>query len=175
LTAHWDGYVYDLTAPGLLTDAVNPPGNPFPNNFYAYHDPETDRFVFFPHGADLSLGLGSGSTYDIDPATRVLIAPKVDATIAARLWADPAFQAELADRIRWVLDDIWEVPALIERADLLAALVRADGLTGSREFVTMSEFEDGLADRTDFLVRRPDEVRAELDRWESATEAGVGG
>jgi hypothetical protein len=175
LTAHWDGYVYDLTAPGLLTDAVNPPANPFPNNFYAYDDPETDRFVFFPHGADLSLGLGSGSTYDIDPATPVLIAPKVDATIAARLWVDPAFQAELADRIRWVLDEIWDVPALIERADLLAALVRADGLTGSREFVTISEFEDGLADRTDFLARRPEAVRAELDRWESATEAGEGG
>ena len=109
LTAHWDGYAYDLTAPGSAPDAEWPPGNPFPNNFYAYHDPDSGRFVILPHGADLSFGLGAGITYDIGPSTPVLIAPKADATIAARLWADPAFRAEFADRVRWVLDEVWDV------------------------------------------------------------------
>jgi hypothetical protein len=68
-----------------------------------------------------------------------------------------------------VLEEVWDAAALIARADLLAGLVRADGLTGSREFVTMREFEQSLADRKDFLSRRADAIRAELAAWESST------
>ncbi len=174
LTAHWDGCVYDVTAPGRLPPPVRPAGNPWPNNFYSYHDPETDRFVFIPHGADLAFGLRGGSNDDIDPSTLVLVAPKQHATIAARLWEAPTFRDELVERIEWVLDEIWDVQALIARADLLADLVRADGLTGSRESVTMAQFEDALADRKDFLTRRADAVRVELANWESGNEQGEG-
>ncbi|HSP28701.1 MAG TPA: CotH kinase family protein, partial [Ilumatobacteraceae bacterium] len=121
LTGHGDGFVYDLTAPGVLPAADDlPPGNPYPNNFYAYHDPGNARFVFLPHGADLVLGLKSWFTYVVGPSTPVLIAPKVDATVAARLWEDPAFRDELAERMRWVLDEIWDVQALIARTDMFA-------------------------------------------------------
>ena len=174
LTAHWDGYVYDVTAPGRVPPPVRPAGNPWPNNFYSYHDPETDRFVCIPHGADLAFGLGGGSNDDIDPSTPVLVAPKQHATVAARLWETPTFRDELVERIEWVLDEIWDVQALIERADLLADLVRADGLTGTRESVTMAQFEDALADRKDFLTRRADAVRVELANWESGNEQGEG-
>jgi len=174
LTAHWDGYVYDVTAPGRVPPPVRPAGNPWPNNFYSYHDPEIDRFVCIPHGADLAFGLGGGSNDDIDPSTPVLVAPKQHATVAARLWETPTFRDELVERIEWVLDEIWDVQALIERADLLADLVRADGLTGTRESVTMAQFEDALADRKDFLTRRADAVRVELANWESGNEQGEG-
>ena len=153
LTAHWDGYAFDLTAPGRVPPPAGPPGNPTSNNFYVYHDPETDLFVFIPHGADVAFGMGPGIDDDLAPSTQVLIAPKADATIATRLWADPAFRDELAERIQWVLDEVWDVQALTERADLLADLVRANGLTGSREFVTMAEFEERVVDRKDFLTR----------------------
>ena len=153
LTGNGDGFVYDLTAPGVLPTADDlPPGNPYPNNFYAYHDPGSGRFVFLPHGADLALGLKSWFTYVVGPSTPVLIAPKVDATVAARLWEDPAFRDELAERMRWVLDEIWDVQALIARTDMFAALVRADGLSGSRETITMTQFENVLVDRKDFLT-----------------------
>lgn len=170
LTADWDGYAYDLTPPGLAPNADPPLANPYPNNFYAYHDPETDRFVLIPHGSDLTFGLGAGFTYDIDPTTPVLIPPKVDATVATRLWNDPTFRNELAERIRWVLDEIWDVQAMTERVDMLADLVRADGLSGSREFLTIERFEDAVAARKDFLTRRPEAVRAELAIW--ASEGG---
>ena len=170
LTAHWDGYVYDITAPGRVPPPARPPGNPYPNNFYVYHDPGTDKFVIIPHGADLAFGLGAGPHYEVDPSTPVLVPPKQDATIATRLWADPTFRAELAERIRWVLDEIWDVQTLTERADLFADLIRADGLTGSREFVTPARFEDVLADRKDFLARRADAVRAELATWQADVE-----
>ena len=174
LTAHWDGYAFDLTAPGRVPPPAGPPGNPTSNNFYVYHDPETDLFVFIPHGADVAFGMGPGIDDDLAPSTQVLIAPKADATIATRLWVDPAFRDELAERIQWVLDEVWDVQALTERGDLLAALVRANGLTGSREFVTMAEFEDTLLDRKDFLTRRAEEVRAELASWESGDAQGEG-
>ena len=119
----------------------------------------SDRCVFLPHGPDMALGMGSWSTYDVGPSTPVVLPPKVNATIAWRLWHDPAFRNEFVERIRWVLDEVWDAAALNARADMLADLVRADGLTGSREFVTMSEFEQSLADRKDFLTRRADAVR----------------
>ncbi len=128
--------------------------------------------MFLPHGADIALGMGAWSTYEVGPSAPVLLPPKVDATIASRLWQDPTFRDDFVERVRWVLDEIWDVPALIAQADSLADLVRADGLTGSREFVTMAEFENSLADRKDFLTRRPEAVRAELATWESEAELG---
>ena len=167
LVGHHDGYAYDLTAPGLLPDAIHPPSNPYPNNFYVYHDPTSDRFVFLPHGADLTLGLGGWSSYDVDPSVPVLIPPKATSAIASRLWDDPAFREEFAERVGWLLDEVWDVAALTDQADRLAELVRGDGLTGTRE-TTMAEFEEALADRKDFLTRRPGAVRAELAAWASS-------
>jgi spore coat protein CotH len=172
LTAHHDGYAYDLSDPALFPGAGDQLWNPYPNNFYVYDDPTSDRWVFLAHGADMALGMGSWSTYDVGPAAPVLIPPKLNATIAWRLWQDPTFRDDFAERIRWALDEIWDVPALIAQVDMLADLVRADGLSGTREFVTMGEFEQSVADRKDFLTRRPESVRAELAMWESATRPG---
>jgi hypothetical protein len=172
LAAHHDGYAYDLSDPALFPGAGDQLWNPYPNNFYVYDDPTSDRWVFLVHGADMALGMGSWSTYDVGPATPVLLPPKVNATIAWRLWQDPTFRDDFVERVRWVLDEVWDVAALNARADGLAELVRADGLTGSREFVTMAAFEQALADRKDFLTRRADAVRAELARWESGNGHG---
>ena len=38
----------------------------------------------------------------------------------------------------------------------------------------MTQFEDALADRKDFLTRRPDAVRAELASWASGNGQGEG-
>ena len=171
LVGHHDGYAYDLTAPGLFPDAFKAPINPYPNNFYVYHDPTSDRFVFLPHGADMTLGLGAWSRYDVDPSAPVILPPKATGVVAPRLWNDPAFRDEFADRVGQLLEEVWDVTALIDQADRLADLVRADGLTGTRETLTMAEFEEALANRKDFLTRRPDAVRAELAAWASAGEA----
>jgi len=175
LVGHHDGYAYDLTAPGLFPDAVHPPLNPSPNNFYAYHDPTTDRFVFLPHGADIALGLGAWNTYEVGPSAPVLLPPKVTASIASRLWDDSTFRTEYAARTTQVLDGVWDAPALIALADELAGLVRSDGLAGTREAVTMDDFEQALADRIDFLARRADAVRSELASQTSANEPVGGG
>ena len=174
LVGHHDGYAYDLGVPGLFPDAIHPPNVPLsiPNNYYMYHDPTIDRFVFLPHGTDIALGMGAWSTYEVGPWAPVLLPPKEAATVASRLWDDPTFRDDFAERVGWVLDEVWDVPALIAQADRLADLVRADGLAGSREFVTMAEFENSLADRKDFLTRRAEDVRAELAAGESGGGTG---
>jgi hypothetical protein len=174
VAAHWDGYAYDITAPGRVPPPVRPPGNSWPNNFYVYHDPATDKFVFIPHGADLTLGLGAGPDHDVDPSTPMLVAPKNRSTIATRLWADPAFREELEDRIGWVFDEIWDESGLTERADMLGELVRSDGLAGTREVVSMAGFEDALAARKEFLSQRTQAARAELAGRNSTDDVRAG-
>ena len=162
MTGHWDGYAYDITEPGLVPPPARPAGNPYVNNFYAYDDPADGRFVIIPHGADLTFGLG-GRDWVVDPTTSAVAPPKQNATIAVRLWEDPSFRRELAARIRWTLDEVWDDEMLGRYADDLADLVRADGLTGTREHVTLDEFEEALAARVDFLAQRGPAVRAELE------------
>lgn len=161
LTGHWDGYLYDITTPGLVPPPARPPGNPSINNYYAYHDPVSGQLVIIPHGADLTFGLG-GRTWEFDTFAPVLTAPKSNATIAARLWEQPGFDEELASRIGFVLEEIWDPSMLVAEAELMADHVRSDGLTGSREWITPAGFEEALADRKAFIGQRGPAVRAEL-------------
>lgn len=169
VTGHWDGYLYDVTAPGRVPPPARPPGNSGINNFYAYHDPVSAQLVIIPHGADLTFGLG-GTTWALDPTTPVLTPPKASATLAARLWDQPGFPEQLADRVRWVLDEVWDTSLLTAEAELLADHVRADGLSGTREWVDPAEFEAALAAREDWIRARGPAVRAELTASTSSTE-----
>ncbi len=156
VTAHWDGYLYDVTQAGR-------DGNPWANNYYAYHDPDSGRFVIIPAGADLAFGIGMPPGA-LDAQVPVLLPPKPNASIAVRLWEDPAFRGELAARLAQVLDDAWDEAALVARADLFAEHVRADGLTGTREDTTMDAFEQALAERKAWIAQRAPAVRAELQQ-----------
>jgi spore coat protein CotH len=154
LTAHWDGYLYDVTQAGRE-------GNPWANNYYAYHDPDSGRFIVIPAGADLAFGIGMPPG-PLDAQVPVLLPPKPNASIAMRLWEDPGFRGELAARLATVLDEVWDEAALVARADLFAELVRADGLTGTREDTTMADFEQALAERKAWIAQRGPAVQAEL-------------
>jgi len=153
LTAHIDGYAYNMAALGR-------PESPWPNNFYAYHDPSTDKFVILPYGADATFGIGFT---DVPPTTPTLLAPKSDSTMAVRLWAQPGTSATVRSSILKALYGAWNEKQLLARADQLAALVRADGLNGTRETTTMAQFEEAFAARRAFVVERPAAVRAELN------------
>lgn len=152
LTAHVDGYVYNVTAVGREE-------GPWPNNYYVYHDPSTGRFVILPYGADQSFGTGFT---DIPADIPVLLPAKADSQMAVRLWNLPGTSDRLRRTVQRVLDTAWDEPALLARADQIAALVRADGLRGTRETTTMDAFEHAFAARRAFVIGRAPTVRAEL-------------
>lgn len=126
LTGNWDSYS----------------GNT--NNFYIYHDPASDRFVFLPWGTDTAFTGGS----IIDAYNQTLTVYATGA-LANRLYN----LSEERERFRALLgelnDQLWEVPALEARLDELAGL-STDAWPGAVE-----------AQRT-FLQTHSDALRAEL-------------
>jgi spore coat protein CotH len=177
LTAHFDGYLSVTNVPFGNTDPSIVMGNATTNNFFTYRDPASGKFVVLPWGADWSLGnwlwlvsLVGGNTdtryldaeYLGGALARTLCEPKSGATMVARLARLPGTKERLRDSILAVLDRAWDVRALLARADQIANLVRADGLSGSREEVTLESFEREYALRRQFIESRPDTVRAEL-------------
>jgi spore coat protein CotH len=159
LTACWDGYVAQVYVPFANTDPAIVIGNREPNNYYAYHDPASGKFVVLPSGAEQSLGNG------IEPAgapALTFTAPKAGARTMARLEFLPGTGERLRSNITRVLDRAWDTDALLARADEIAALVRANGLTAPREERGIDEFELAFEARRSFIAQRVAAVRAEL-------------
>jgi hypothetical protein len=95
LTRHWDGYASNT------------------NNFYLYTDPDTGRFQFIPWGVDGAFGpnplLPDGTAPPISVfATGVL---------ARRLYLHPQGQADYIDRLRSLLDSVWDEEELLASID----------------------------------------------------------
>jgi hypothetical protein len=178
VTAQWDGYLSITDVPFGNTDPSIVMGNTTPNNYYAYHDPTTDKFVVLPWSAETALGNldGFGIWWDTSTArpcsptpetlggalTCTLSEPKSGATMVVRLARLPGTEDKLRGAILAVVDRAWPVPALLARADQLAALVRANGLHGTYEVTTLEAFEAAYWLRRQFIESRPDAVRQQL-------------
>jgi hypothetical protein len=145
---HWDGYA----VVGLVDDCCSP------NNYYVYRDPARQRFVFLPHGADQTFGETHDDAFQL--AVAIERAPHAEAVFAARLYAQPEARTRLRQAVAEVLA-AWQVDALVQRAEQVAALVRSAGLGGREEF-SIGDFEEKLADRLRFVRERPARVRSEL-------------
>lgn len=109
LLGHWDGYA----------------GNS--NNYYAYHDPASDRFYFIPWGTDQTfVGDNPNDTLPY------LITVYAAGTIANRLYAIPAQRALYRQRLGELNDSLWDVPSMLDRVTALSRLAP----DSSREAVT---------------------------------------
>ncbi len=131
---HWDGYIR-------------------PNNYYIYHEPTTDRFVFLAHGTDWAL---------LDPQYSILAEPGPEAMMAVRLYHDAEFQRQLHARIRQVLAEVWDAHRLLAIVERYAGFVRSTHLDGTHETVSMESFESELALRKAFISQRKAAVEAQL-------------
>ncbi len=102
LIAHWDGYA----------------GNR--NNFYLYRDPAQDRFVFIPWGIDGAFRLPA------EPPERRRVPESVYAAglLAYRLYALPSTRSRYHERLRWLLDEVWDAEELLTRIDTLVGLMQ---------------------------------------------------
>jgi spore coat protein CotH len=159
IVGSWDGYVASSDFP-VPVDDPSRVANSRPNNYYVYHDLGKNKLLVLPWGADASFGTGvrTGNPSEM----KVLSPPKANATLAARLYALPGGPERLRAAIGDVLDHGWHPDALLARADGLAELVRANGLTSPREENTIADFEAALAARRRFVLERDAAVRAEL-------------
>jgi hypothetical protein len=99
LLGHWDGYASNA------------------NNYFAYHDPTTDRFFFIPWGTDQSFvgdNPNDARPYDVSVYAA--------GAIANRLYALPEQRARYRTRLGQLADELWQVPTLLTRVEQLSRL-----------------------------------------------------
>ncbi|HTV26082.1 MAG TPA: CotH kinase family protein [Polyangiaceae bacterium] len=137
LTGNWDSYS----------------GNT--NNFYLYHDPSSDRFVFLPWGTDTAFTGGS----IIDAYNQTLTVYATGA-LANRLYNLPAERERFRALLAELNDTLWDAGALEARLDALAER-STDAWPGA------------VAAQRAFLRTHSDALRAELAQ--PAPEWIVGG
>jgi CotH kinase protein len=99
LLGHWDGYASNA------------------NNYFAYHDPTSDKFFFIPWGTDQAfVGDNPNDALPYDVTTYAAGA------IANRLYALPEQRTRYRTRLGVLNDELWQVPSLLERVDELSRL-----------------------------------------------------
>ena len=108
LFVHWDGYC----AGG-------------PNNYRVFHDVETDKMVFMPHGMDQLFGVSSSTDFSLTP--------NFNGVVARGLFSIPEERRRYLDRIASLLTNECRVENLDQKVDRLAlqlrqALLRKPGL-----------------------------------------------
>ena len=104
------------------------------------------------------------------PDLPVLTPPKANATIAVRLWDQPGFPELLADRVRWVLDEVWDTTVADRRGRAAGRPRPGRRLSGTRERVDPARFEEALAARKDWIRARGPALHAELAESASSAE-----
>ncbi|MDE0654278.1 MAG: CotH kinase family protein, partial [bacterium] len=112
LVGHWDGYA----------------GNR--NNYWFYRDPG-GPFVFLPWGTDGTFHLDDDpNPFDniSDPPPSVLALT----AIPNRLYNDSYWRARYVDRLKQLLEVVWDEEALLARVDEMAAIVQEYALPGDR-------------------------------------------
>jgi len=116
-----------------------------PNNYRIYHDPESDRLVFFPHGMDQLFERPDGP-----------ILPHMGGLVARALVETPAGRARYLERLREILDTLFLPDAIdrriLEVRDRLLSPARVRGLSG------------GLDQRIEWLRERIRERALSVER-----------
>src|SRR5262245_8848083 len=95
MTWHWDGYAMKK------------------NNYRVYHDPDSDRLVFFPHGLDQMFWEPNGPVF-----------PRMEGMIARAVLATPEGRQRYQQRMGQLLTNVFNVNAITNRAQRLAAQLR---------------------------------------------------
>jgi spore coat protein CotH len=90
------------------------------NNYYAYHDPSSDKFHFIPWGADTILADGYPIA-SLDPAVNKAVFAY--SAIARRLVDDPQMRVRYLQEMQALLDTVWEEAAIQGEIDRMQNLL----------------------------------------------------
>jgi hypothetical protein len=124
ITGHWDGY------------------NSNRNNFYFYFDPETGLVHFIPWGTDGAFNEGN----PFYPNTPVSVFAM--SKIAYRLYNCPETRPLYLDRLRFLLDDVWDEGALLAEVDRIEQIVPCD--------------PEAVQRQREYIMKRRDDVLVEI-------------
>ncbi len=126
LVGHWDGYT----------------GNT--NNFYLYHDPDSDLFHFIPWGMD-------DLFIDPEPVEPGAPVPGVLAQgyLSRRLYLNPPTRQLYLTRMDELLADVWDETAILAEIDHMEALLSPHvGTPDQADFIAdLDRVRDYVADR----------------------------
>ncbi len=99
LQCHWDGYALNR------------------NNYWVYHDPDSNKMVFMPHGLDQMFGVERSS-----PSMPIL--PRMQGLVAQSVLQTPDGRRRYMERTSQLLTNVLRVEAITNRVKQLAARIR---------------------------------------------------
>ncbi|MBI3416568.1 MAG: CotH kinase family protein [Verrucomicrobia bacterium] len=99
MTCHWDGYAMNR------------------NNYRVFHDLETDRMIFMPHGMDQMFG-----TFRSNPQST--IHPGMNGLVAEAVISTPQGRQRYLERIATLRTNVFDEAVLIKRVHQLSAWIR---------------------------------------------------
>jgi spore coat protein CotH len=88
----------------------------FCNNFYIYHDPISDRFQFLPWGIDGAMGRQPFDQQELESVF-------ASGLLARRLYALPQSRPSYVNRLRQLLNSVWDEKSIISEIDRIEALI----------------------------------------------------
>ena len=164
LTVHWDGYGMNR------------------NNYRIFHDMESDRMVFLPHGMDQMFGMWRSKPQS--PIT-----PMMKGVVAKAVMSDPALRRRYLDRMSSLLTNVLDYAAISNRAGELTRRIQPHLLKNFIELANQDRYSSQFCDRVaqriesarEQLTEASTPVRfdtsgvAHLSRWRNSTESGSPG
>ena len=135
MLCHWDGY------------AMNK------NNYRLFHDLDSNRMVFFPHGLDQMFGVDR-----VTPNCPVL--PHLQGVVAKAVLQTSEGRQRYLGRMSQLLTNVFRVEALTNRVNELAAKIRPVIAEGSSR--AAKQHENSVAALNQRIARRAESLRQQL-------------
>lgn len=120
LTVHWDGYGMNR------------------NNYRIFHDMESDRMVFLPHGMDQMFGMWRSKPQS--PIT-----PMMKGVVAKAVMSDPALRRRYLDRMSSLLTNVFDHAAITNRAQELTRRIQPHLLKNFIELANQDRYSSQFA------------------------------
>ena len=152
------------------------------NNYRIFHDMESDRMVFLPHGMDQMFGMWRSKPQS--PIT-----PMMKGVVAKAVMSDPALRRRYLDRMSSLLTNVFDHAAITNRAQELTRRIQPHLLKNFIELANQDRYSSQLCDRVaqriesarEQLTEASTPVRfnasgvAQLSGWRNSTESGSPG
>jgi hypothetical protein len=120
------------------------------NNFFVYHEPVSNKFVFLPWGLDIILTPGAPFA---NPSPDAPTSVYTYSTLAHRLYQLPSVRQRYKKTVWQLLDSVWDEEAILSEIDRMQALI---------EHVA-GDLSEPLDELRNFVRDRRTEVVAELN------------